>query len=147
VLNAPRSPTKEIRTATIVRATVLPREEQLGAYEDIEFDEEGDEEYNDDEEEKEDIDAGRGDPSRRLPVLRKQPSHHLYRSHMRWVGHLARRHTCRSTHLSPIFLQPTNGGFRASGGLHWHVCGFRSPIRVHGLHRGGSFLFSRFLRP
>ena len=44
----------------MVRATVLPREEQLAADEDIEFDEEGDEEY-DEEEEEEDLDAGRGD--------------------------------------------------------------------------------------
>jgi len=43
---------------SIIRATVLPREEQLAANDDIEFDE-GNDEY---DEEEEDIDAGRGEP-------------------------------------------------------------------------------------
>ena len=64
-------------------------------------------------------------PSRRLPMLRRRSSHHL----------------------SLIFLQPPNGGFGASGGIHWHACGLRSPIRAHGLHRGESLLFLRFLGP
>jgi len=45
----------------IIRATVLPREEQLVADEDLEVDEGGDEEY-DEAEEEEDIDAGQGEP-------------------------------------------------------------------------------------
>jgi len=45
----------------IIRATVLPREEQLVADDDIELDEGGDDEH--DEEEEEDIDAGRGEPA------------------------------------------------------------------------------------
>ena len=43
----------------IIRATVLPPEEQLAAEKDLEVDEGGDKEYN--EEEEEDIDAGQGE--------------------------------------------------------------------------------------